>query len=96
MALKSDTKIDIIKKFAASDKDTGSPRVQIALLTAQIDELTNHLKVHKKDNHSRRGLLKIISKRRRLLNYLSKSNSTDYLDITKSLKINSQLRSEAK
>lgn len=95
MALKSDTKNDIIKKFAASDKDTGSPRVQVALLTAQIEELTNHLKVHKKDNHSRRGLLKIISKRRRLLNYLSKSNSSDYLDITKSLNISSQLRSQA-
>ena len=96
MALKSDTKIDIIKKFAASDKDTGSPRVQIALLTSQIEELTNHLKVHKKDNHSRRGLLKIISKRRRLLNYLSKSNASDYLEVTKTLKINSQLRDEAK
>ncbi|KKT36301.1 MAG: 30S ribosomal protein S15 [Candidatus Collierbacteria bacterium GW2011_GWC1_45_47] len=96
MALKSDTKIDIIKKFAASEKDTGSPRVQIALLTSQIDELTNHLKVHKKDNHSRRGLLKIISKRRRLLNYLGKSNPTDYLDITKTLKISSQLRDSAK
>lgn len=95
MALKSDTKLDIIKKFAASDKDTGSPRVQIALLTSQIEELTNHLKVHKKDNHSRRGLLKIISKRRRLLNYLSKSNSADYLEVTKTLKINSQLRNEA-
>ncbi len=92
MALKSDTKIDIIKKFAASPKDTGSPRVQIALLTTQIEELTNHLKVHKKDQHSRRGLLKIISKRRRLLNYLSKSNTKDYLEVTKSLKINSQLR----
>lgn len=96
MALKSDTKIDIIKKFAASDKDTGSPRVQIALLTAQIEELTNHLKVHKKDNHSRRGLLKIISKRRRLLNYLGKSNTGDYLEVTKSLNITSQLRDEAK
>lgn len=93
MALKSDTKLDIIKKFAASPKDTGSPRVQIALLTSQIEELTNHLKVHKKDSHSRRGLLKIISKRRRLLNYLGKSNPKDYLDITKSLKITSQLRS---
>ena len=92
MALKSDTKIDIIKKFAASPKDTGSPRVQIALLTTQIEELTNHLKVHKKDQHSRRGLPKIISKRRRLLNYLSKSNTKDYLEVTKSLKINSQLR----
>jgi small subunit ribosomal protein S15 len=96
MALKSDTKLDIIKKFAASDKDTGSPRVQIALLTSQIEELTNHLKVHKKDNHSRRGLLKIISKRRRLLNYLAKSNAKDYLETTKSLKITSQLRDAAK
>ncbi|PIR99859.1 30S ribosomal protein S15 [Candidatus Collierbacteria bacterium CG10_big_fil_rev_8_21_14_0_10_43_36] len=93
MALKHDTKIDIIKKFATSPKDTGSPRVQIALLTSQIEELTRHLKVHKKDNHSRRGLLKIISKRRRLLNYLSKSNPKDYLEIAKSLKITSQLRS---
>ena len=96
MALKSDTKIDIIKKFATSVKDTGSPRVQIALLTSQIEELTNHLKVHKKDNHSRRGLLKIISKRRRLLNYLGKSNHTDYIEITKNLKISSQLRDLAK
>lgn len=92
MALKSDTKIEIINKFAAGPKDTGSPRVQIALLSTQIEELTNHLKVHKKDQHSRRGLLKIISKRRRLLNYLAKSNSKDYIDLTKSLKINSQLR----
>lgn len=96
MALKQEIKIDIIKKFAASEKDTGSPRVQIALLTSQIDELTNHLKVHSKDNHSRRGLLKIISKRRRLLNYLAKSNSKDYLEVTKSLKINSQLRDAEK
>lgn len=95
MALKSDTKTEIIKKYAASEKDTGSPRVQIALLTTQIDELTGHLKVHKKDQHSRRGLLKIISKRRRLLNYLSKSNPKDYIEITKSLKISSQLRTAA-
>jgi len=92
MALKSDTKINIISKFAASAKDTGSPRVQIALLSSQIEELTNHLKVHKKDQHSRRGLLKIISKRRRLLNYLGKSNPKDYVEVTKSLKITSQLR----
>lgn len=95
MALKSDTKTEIIKKYAASEKDTGSPRVQIALLTTQIDELTGHLKVHKKDQHSRRGLLKIISKRRRLLNYLGKSNPKDYLEVTKSLKISSQLRTAA-
>lgn len=95
MALKSDTKIDIITKFATGPKDTGSPRVQIALLTSQIEELTGHLKEHKKDQHSRRGLLKIISKRRRLLNYLAKSNPADYTDLTKSLKITSQLRNVA-
>ena len=93
MALKSDTKIEIIKKFAASPKDTGSPRVQIALLSTQIEELTGHLKVHKKDQHSRRGLLKIISKRRRLLNYLAKSNPKDTQ--TQVSKINSQLRDTA-
>ncbi len=96
MALKTDKKIEIIKKFAASDKDTGSPRVQVALLTSQIEELTNHLQVHKHDTHSRRGLLKIISKRRRLLNYLAKTHSADYLDITKTLNITSQLRDQAK
>lgn len=95
MALKSDKKNNIIKEFATSDKDTGSPRVQIALLTAQIEELTGHLKLHKKDNHSRRGLLKIISKRRRLLNYLGKTNPSDYSAITKSLKISSTLRDSA-
>ena len=85
MALKSDTKVNIIKKFAASEKDTGSPRVQIALLTSQIDELTNHLKVHKKDNHSRRGLLKMVSKRRRLLNYLRSNVVERYSSLVKTL-----------
>ena len=86
----------IIKKNQIHDKDTGSPEVQVAVLSSAIDELAKHLKKHKKDNHSRRGLLKIISKRRRLLNYLAKSNSKDYLEITKSLKITSQLRDTAK
>lgn len=85
MALNAQKKQDIIKKFAASGKDTGSPRVQVALLTAQIEDLTSHLKEHKKDNHSRRGLLKIISKRRRLLNYLAKSNNKDYSSLVKDL-----------
>ncbi len=87
MALKHKTKVQIINKFATSKKDTGSPRVQIALLTNQISQLTTHLKEHKKDNHSRRGLLKIISKRRRLLNYLSSKNQKDFRDLTKELKI---------
>jgi len=87
MALSSDIKRTIIAKFAASKTDTGSPRVQIALLTNQIKELTKHLKIHRQDNHSRRGLLKIISKRRRLLNYLNRTNNKDYSDLTKSLGI---------
>ena len=90
MALNTQTKSDIIGKYAASKKDTGSPRVQIALITQQISQLTDHLKGHKKDNHSRRGLLKIISKRRRLLNYLQKTNLKDYQFITKELKIGGQ------
>lgn len=88
MALDSSTKQKIITKFAASKKDTGSPRVQIALLTNQISQLTNHLKEHKKDNHSRRGLLKIVSKRRRLLNYLASKNPKDFENLVKELKIN--------
>jgi len=88
MALSSDIKRTIITKFAASKTDTGSPRVQIALLSNQIKELTNHLKLHRKDNHSRRGLLKIISKRRRLLNYLARTNQKDYQTLTKALDIN--------
>lgn len=89
MALTSQAKQDIIQKFATTSGDTGSPRVQIALLSSQILELTKHLQAHKKDNHSRRGLLKIISKRRRLLNYLSRTNTKDYQSLAKELKINS-------
>lgn len=87
MALDSKLKEKIITKFAASKKDTGSPRVQIALLSNQINQLTGHLKEHKKDNHSRRGLLKIISKRRRLLNYLNTKNPKDFKGLIKELKI---------
>lgn len=70
MALTSEQKSQIIKDFALFEGDTGSPEVQIALLTASIQELSEHLKTHKKDNHSRKGLLKQVSKRRRLLNFL--------------------------
>ena len=62
-------KTEIIKNFGRDEKDTGSSEVQIALLTERINELTEHLKVHKKDNHSRRGLLQMVGKRRNLLNY---------------------------
>lgn len=83
--LKTDTKSTIIKKFAIQKGDTGSPEVQVALLTEKILELTGHLKVHKKDNHSRRGLLKMVSKRRRLLNYLRKSAEDRYKSLLASL-----------
>lgn len=85
MALAKDDKSKIIKKFAREKGDTGSPEVQIALLNAQIDKLAEHLKEHKKDVHSRRGLLSMVAKRRRLLNYLSKHDEKRYKDLTKKL-----------
>jgi small subunit ribosomal protein S15 len=75
-AFASVRKQDVIKKFARADKDTGSPEVQIALLTERITHLTEHFKTHAKDHHSRRGLLKLVGQRRRLLDYL-KSKSVD-------------------
>ena len=73
MALTKEQKQEIIGKFKSSDGDTGSPQVQIALLTAQINDLSAHLKKHKKDNHSRRGLLGMVGKRVRLFKYLETS-----------------------
>ncbi len=70
MALSKQQKLDLVKEYALFEGDTGSPEVQIALLTASILQLTDHLKKHKKDNHSRKGLLKQVSKRRRLLKFL--------------------------
>lgn len=87
MALNKETKQDIIKKYAQHEGDTGSPAVQIALLTQQINLLTEHLKGHKKDNHSRRGLLQMVGKRRRLLQYLQNSDSDSYKKVTKALGI---------
>lgn len=85
MALSATDKIDIIKKFAREKGDTGSPEVQIALLSAQIDKLANHLKEHKKDVHSRRGLLSMVAKRRRLLTYLRKHDEGRYKSLTKEI-----------
>lgn len=87
MALTSEEKVKIIKEFAREKGDTGSPEVQIALLTAQIDKLASHLKEHSKDMHSRRGLLSMIAKRRRLLNYLKKRDENRFKNLTKSLKL---------
>jgi len=78
-------KEEIIKTYKRDDKDTGSPEVQIALLTERITELTEHLKVHVKDNHSRRGLLKMVGKRRNLLNYLSRKDIERYREIVEKL-----------
>lgn len=78
MALTKDTKNTIITSHKVHDKDTGSPEVQIALLTEKINKLTDHLKKHKKDKHSTRGLLQIVNKRRRLLNFLLKKDEARY------------------
>ena len=83
--MKKDLKQEIIAKYKRDENDTGSPEVQIALLTERINELTEHLKVHKKDNHSRRGLLKMVGKRRNLLNYLDKKDINRYRDIVEKL-----------
>ncbi len=87
MSLPTDEKQQIIKEFAIKDGDTGSPEVQIALLTNQITKLTGHLKQHRKDVHSRKGLLSMVSKRRRLLNYLSVKEAARHKDIVKKLKL---------
>jgi small subunit ribosomal protein S15 len=78
MALTKTSKTQIIKDYALFEGDTGSPEVQVALLTNSILELTEHLKKHKKDNHSRRGLLKQVAKRRRLLNFLLTKSEERY------------------
>ena len=78
-------KQEIIKTFGRDEKDTGSSEVQIALLTERINELTEDLKVHKKDNHSRRGLLQMVGKRRNLLNYLAKKDINRYREIVEKL-----------
>ena len=81
MALEKQFKQSIIEDYKLSDKDTGSPEVQIAILTNQINQLTEHLKVNKKDHHSRRGLLKMVGKRRGLLKYLQNKDIERYRSI---------------
>lgn len=78
-------KQEIINTYKRDEKDTGSPEVQIALLTERINELTEHLKIHKKDNHSRRGLLKMVGARRSMLKYLSDKDVQRYRDIVEKL-----------
>ncbi|MDH4224482.1 MAG: 30S ribosomal protein S15 [Deltaproteobacteria bacterium] len=83
--LTPERKTEIIKEYAREDKDTGSPEVQISLLSAKIVYLTDHFRTHPKDVHSRRGLLKMVARRRRLLDYLHNTNSDKYKEIIKRL-----------
>jgi small subunit ribosomal protein S15 len=85
LALIKEQKDDIIKEYKTHEGDTGSPEVQIALLTTRINGLTDHLKEHKKDHHSRRGLLMMVGQRRRLLNYLAKTEISRYRAIVAKL-----------
>ncbi len=87
MSISVDQKQEIIKKFAQTKGDTGSPEVQVALLSHKIKNLTEHLKEHKKDTHSRRGLLSMVSKRRRLLAYLLKKDEGRYKRVIEALKL---------
>jgi small subunit ribosomal protein S15 len=83
--LSKQQKQEIIDKFAISPEDTGSPEVQVALLTRRITDLTEHLQTHKSDEHSRRGLLKLVGQRRRQLRYLQRSDSQRYRDLIRRL-----------
>lgn len=85
MATTKEVKEKIVGDFKTHKADTGSSQVQIALLTQRINELTEHFKVHKKDNHSRRGLLKMVSRRRKLLDYLKRNDINEYHGIIKKL-----------
>src|SRR5699024_2957690 len=85
MAITKERKNEIINEFKVHENDTGSTEVQIAVLTEEIEILNRHLRVHTRDHHSRRGLLKMVGKRRNLLNYLRKTNVTSYRELIKKL-----------
>ena len=87
MSMHPDQKNEIIQKYARGEGDTGSPEVQIALLTYRINHLQNHFKTHHKDHHSYRGLLKMVGRRRRLLAYLRKKDVNRYRDLIRSLSL---------
>ncbi|PIR43250.1 30S ribosomal protein S15 [candidate division WWE3 bacterium CG10_big_fil_rev_8_21_14_0_10_32_10] len=87
MAINKERKENLIKEFANKKGDTGSPEVQVAILSEKITELSNHLKIHKKDNHSRRGLLGMVSKRRKLLTYLKSKSQERYTKLIKKLNL---------
>ena len=85
MSITAERKQELIKEFAIKEGDTGSPEVQVAILSERIQNLTDHFKTHKKDNHSRRGLLTMVSQRRRLLDYVKKKEVTRYEQLVKRL-----------
>ena len=87
MALEAEKKQELINTFKKHEKDSGSPAVQIALLTERINYLTEHFKVHKKDHHSRRGLLKMVNQRRRLLDYLKRKDTNGYRTVIDKLNL---------
>ena len=85
-------KAELVKQYGKSETDTGSPEVQIAILTARIKELTEHMKSHQKDFHTRRGLLMLVGKRRRLLSYIKKNDIENYRNLIKSLGIRDNIQ----
>ena len=87
MSITAEEKARLIKEFATTEGDTGSPEVQVAILTSRISTLTEHFKSHKKDNHSRRGLLKMVAQRRKLLDYTKAKDEARYQDLIKRLGI---------
>ncbi len=87
MSITAEEKQRLMKEFATKEGDTGSPEVQVAILTSRISTLTEHFKTHKKDNHSRRGLLKLVAKRRRLLDYTKGRDEARYRNLIKRLGI---------
>ena len=87
MSINNEDKKTIIKDYATKEGDTGSPEVQVAILTKRIANLTEHFKTHKKDNHSRRGLLKMVSLRRKLLDYVREKDENRYKELIKRLEI---------
>jgi small subunit ribosomal protein S15 len=87
MSITADRKAEVIKTYAKKSGDTGSPEVQVALLSERINNLTDHFKTHVKDNHSRRGLLKLVSQRRQLLDYVKRIDEARYKDLIERLNI---------
>jgi small subunit ribosomal protein S15 len=85
MTLTAERKAELTRQFGKDDKDTGNTRVQVALLTERINELTAHLRTHSKDHHSRRGLLMLVGRRRRLLNYMQRSDLQGYRELIREL-----------